>query len=253
MPEALPHLEGIVASCSIGRDRLQQGGVPSEKIVTIPLGIDLETFQLAGAEQRAAARATLGLPPAALVVGSFQKDGQGWDEGDQPKLIKGPDVLLAVLEALHQRMPSLHVLLTGKARGFVKQGLRARGIPYTHRVLEDYRQIVACYHALDLYVIPARDEGGPASLLESWATGVPVVSTQVGMPADLIRHGENGWLAPVGEGDALVEAGLAVLQNATLRTTVTRQAYMDAQSYSWPQIAARYAAEIYQPYLASVR
>ena len=41
------------------------------------------------------ARRVLGLPASAFVVGSFQKDGVGWGEGLEPKLIKGPDVLLA--------------------------------------------------------------------------------------------------------------------------------------------------------------
>ena len=44
------------------------------------------------------ARTRLGLPGSAFVVGSFQKDGVGWGEGLEPKLIKGPDVLLAVAE-----------------------------------------------------------------------------------------------------------------------------------------------------------
>ena len=68
----------------------------------------------------------------AFVVGSFQKDGVGWGEGLEPKLIKGPDVLVAALEQVHAEAPGLVVLLTGPARGYVRQELDRLGIPYRH-------------------------------------------------------------------------------------------------------------------------
>ncbi len=47
----------------------------------------------------ALAREAFDIPESAFVVGSFQKDGVGWGDGLEPKLIKGPDVLLAVARA----------------------------------------------------------------------------------------------------------------------------------------------------------
>ena len=66
----------------------------------IPIGIDVETFTLRSPDGVVAARRAFGLPESAFVVGSFQKDGVGWGEGTEPKLIKGPDVLLSVAEQL---------------------------------------------------------------------------------------------------------------------------------------------------------
>ena len=48
------------------------------------------------------------------MVGSFQKDGVGWAEGLEPKLIKGPDVLVAALELLKAEVPELFVVLTAR-------------------------------------------------------------------------------------------------------------------------------------------
>src|SRR5207245_2640004 len=64
------------------------------------------------------------------VVGSFQKDGVGLGEGLQPKLVKGPDLLVATLEWLHASVPELVVLLTGLARGYVRTELERRAIPH---------------------------------------------------------------------------------------------------------------------------
>jgi glycosyltransferase involved in cell wall biosynthesis len=59
------------------------------------------------------------------------------------------------------------------------------------------------FHALDAYIVASREEGGPKSILESMASGVPIISTRVGQAAALIRHGENGWLADVGDAAGL--------------------------------------------------
>src|SRR5262249_38350928 len=107
-------------------------GVAPEKVFRIPIGIDLERFPLGDGASRRAAREAWSVPESAFVVGSFVKDGVGLGQGDEPKLVKGPDVLVAVLERLHRSIPELFVLLTGPARGYVRRGLERVGIPYGH-------------------------------------------------------------------------------------------------------------------------
>ncbi len=178
-------------------------GIDPAKVFRIPIGIDLAYFEERTPETRRAARAALGLPEGAFVVGSFQKDGEGWGAGLEPKAIKGPDVLLDVFRALRARVPELYVLLSGPARGYVQSGLERLGIPYLHRSVGRYSEIGDLYRALDAYVVPARQEGGPKSVLESMATGVPLVATRVGQASDLVRHGENGWLGDVEDAEGL--------------------------------------------------
>ena len=47
-------------------------------------------------------RNLLGIPRNSILIGSFQKDGVGWKEGIKPKLIKGPDIFVKVLDKLNQ-------------------------------------------------------------------------------------------------------------------------------------------------------
>jgi glycosyltransferase involved in cell wall biosynthesis len=70
--------------------------------------------------------------------------------------------------------------------------------------------VAQAYDAIDVCLVTSRDEGGPRAVLESMATGVPLVSTRVGQAADLVRDGENGWLVDVGDVDAVVEAAAHV-------------------------------------------
>jgi glycosyltransferase involved in cell wall biosynthesis len=140
-------------------------GVEPHRVFRIPIGIDLEHFPLGDAGRRAEARKALGLPATAFVVGSFQKDGVGFGEGLEPKLVKGPDTLVSALERLRVDVPELHVLLTGPARGYVRCELERLGIPYRHVLARTRAELGRAYHALDLYLVPSRQEGsgGPRS------------------------------------------------------------------------------------------
>ena len=60
----------------------------------------------------------------------------------------------------------------------------------------------------------ASDEGGPRAALEAMATGVPLVSTRVGQAADLVRHGENGWLADVDDPALVIGVNLYAKDSA---------------------------------------
>lgn len=198
-------------------------GMAPEKVHRIPIGIDVEAFTLRTAERREAARQAFGLPADAFVVGSFQKDGVGWGDGLEPKLIKGPDVLVEAVARARERVPELTVLLTGPARGYVRAGLEAVGVPYRHALLPDVEDVARAYDAIDVCLVASRDEGGPRAVLESMATGVSLVTTRVGQATDLVEDGVNGWLVEVEDVEALAGslahvAGASADELARVRT-----------------------------------
>jgi glycosyltransferase involved in cell wall biosynthesis len=196
------------------RDLVHSAGVAPERVFTIRLGIDIEHFPLVDDVRRRAARSALGLATTAFVAGSFQKDGVGWGEGLEPKLVKGPDVLLAAVERLREAVPELHVLLTGPARGYVRQGLDDLGVPYRHVSARSRDELAQAYHALDVYLVSSRQEGGPKAVLESMAAGIPLVSTRVGQAQEIVRHGVDGWLVDVEDAEGLARIAATVRDGA---------------------------------------
>ena len=92
----------------------------------------------------------------------------------------------------------------------MRAGLERLGVPYRHALLPDVDALPEAYAAIDVCLVSSRDEGGPRAVLEAMATGVPLVSTRVGQAVDLVRDGENGWLAEVEDVDALVELAARV-------------------------------------------
>lgn len=241
-------LSAVVTSCSQMRRRLIDWGVAEDRLVVVPIGLDLKTFQPVTPESRKAMRESLGLPEDAFVIGSFQKDGCGWGEGMEPKPVKGPDVFLEALSLLPASVKPF-VLLTGPSRGFVKQGLDRLGIPWHHDFLDDPREIAPYYHALDAYVIASRDEGGPKAVMEGMASGIPVISTRVGMAIDIIRDRINGRLVDVEDPSAIAEAIREVAEDRGLRDAMVNAGFSSVEPYDYAVIAEAAARDLYLPLL----
>lgn len=192
------------------RDQLVSSGLDPNTIHVIPLGVDTTLFRPGSPETRRLRRAELGIPADAFVIGSFQKDGVGWDGGYTPKLIKGPDILVKVLDRVGREIPNLHVLLCGPARGYVKRGLASSGIATTNVCVASLEEVAQLYTVADMVLITSREEGGPKALLEGMASGLPVASTAVGQAPDIIENGRNGWLDEVNDIASLADRCIRV-------------------------------------------
>tara|TARA_Y100000590_G_scaffold465931_1_gene639698 strand:- start:3077 stop:4075 length:999 start_codon:yes stop_codon:yes gene_type:complete len=165
------------------------------KIYKIPLGIDIKNFNYVNLNKKLSLRKKLNIPQEAFVIGSFQKDGSGWGKGNEPKKVKGPDILINAIKLLNKKIKNLFILLLGPSRGYVVNKLKENKINFLHYQLNesDYLNIESYYNCLDAYLITSRQEGGPKSLLESMACKIPVVSTNVGQAQDLLINNENGF------------------------------------------------------------
>ena len=188
----------IHTSNLIAKERFLDHNISEDKIKIIPIGIELSDFSAATKLDKNEMKRKLGIPKGSIVIGSFQKDGSGWGEGMEAKLIKGPDVFCNAVEKLSTDLP-IFVLLTGPSRGYVKDRLGKAGIPYKHIFLENPKEIFQYYRALDLYIVSSRVEGGPRAPLECMACGVPFISTKVGQTPSVVTHGEDGYLVEVGK------------------------------------------------------
>jgi glycosyltransferase involved in cell wall biosynthesis len=240
-----------ITPCTIMYQRLIEYGFKQEKVIKIPIGVDLDRFFPLSLAERNAMRKHLGIKPEHIVIGSFQKDGVGWQEGLEPKLIKGPDIFLKVVGSLIKRFP-IFVLVIGPARGYVKKGLERLGIPYSYFDVP-YEKIAPYYHALDFYLISSREEGGPHAVLESMASGVPLVSTRVGMANDIIRDGENGFINEVEDIDGLTKSCEHLIASPEIRNHLINNGLRTSRNYDWKDIAIQYYEKVYKPLLMNNR
>lgn len=239
----------IHTASSITAEKLKKYGVKEDKIIKIGLDVNSDIFFPVSIDDKMALRKRLGLPTDKILIGSFQKDGNGWGDGLEPKLIKGPDIFCTTIERLAKKYP-LHIILTGPARGYVKQQLSKLNIPYTHRYLDQYEMVAEYFRAIDLYLVCSREEGGPKAILESMASGIPIISTRVGMAPDVIEGGVDGFLASVEDVDSIVEYSERILDNSELRFSFIKNGLEKSRGYTTDTMVAAMHDKMYKKLLA---
>ena len=90
-----------------------------------------------------------------------------------------------------------------------------------------------------MVVMPSHYESFGMVALESMAMGTPVVASEVGGLAFLIRDGVNGFHVPSRDPESLAERIFTLLQDPSCRNRLAQQARSDAQQYGWPIIVRR--------------
>lgn len=239
----------VITAANLIQNRLISWGIPKEKIVLIHTGVDTKLFNIPTVDKRNKIREKLGLEVNDLVIGSFQKDGIGWSKGEYPKLIKGPDIFVKTVELISKHF-SVTVILTGPARGYIKKELYKRNIKFKHIFLDHYEDIVSYYHALDLYIVSSREEGGPKPMIESMACGVPLVTTNVGMADDFIRDKINGGIIDSFDPYDLANKSMEILN--LQKETLIQQARKDVLKADWDVVAKLHWENVYKPALVSL-
>ena len=169
-------------------------GWPGERIETLYNRIDIAAVQ---AEQvsREAARAHLGLPQGAWVVGNV---GRLHPDKDQATLIRG------FAQALPQ-LPAgslLAIMGSGKLEASLKHLAAELGVTESVRFLGQVAGGRRYFKAFDLFVLSSDHEPFGMVLLEAMAAGVPVIGTDCGGGREVVEGA--GWLFPLGD-----TAGLA--------------------------------------------
>lgn len=111
--------------------------------------------------------------------------------------------------------------------------------------------MVALYRAADVFVFPSVKEGWGLVVLESMASGLPVIASSIEPLTEYLRDGENAILISPMDYESLAQRIIKVLEEPLLRDKLIRNGRETAQSYSWRNTALRHA-EFYSGILEGV-
>jgi phenylacetate-CoA ligase len=121
-----------------------------------------------------------------------------------------------------------------RLRAFVQdQGLQD-SVQFTGRLDRD--AMAAMYRSADLMLNPSLADNMPNSVLESWSSGVPVVSTNVGGIPHLAKDGVTASLVPPSDPAAMARACLALLADDGLWRQRAEAGLQEAQRYTWARV-----------------
>jgi glycosyltransferase involved in cell wall biosynthesis len=136
-------------------------------------------------QARRRARAALGLPPDALVVGAVGR----------LTYQKAPEDFVDALARLGR--PDVIGTWVGRGALAGRVARRARALPPGQfRLAGERGDILDILPAFDVFVLPSRYEGLPTAIVEAMICGIPVVATAVNAVPDLVIPGETGLLVP---------------------------------------------------------
>ena len=112
------------------------------------------------------------------------------------------------------------------------QQLGLRNVTFTGPV--SLPRMAECYDACDIYVNSPTIDNMPLSILEAFAAGLPVVTSDAGGIPYIVRSGENGILVPCRDPKALAGAVMSLLSDQSFALRMTAQARADVLSrYTW--------------------
>ena len=172
------------------------------------------------------------IPKDRYLIGNFHRDSEGQNVKN-PKVQKGPEVFYEMVKRIHKFNPSVHIVLAGPRRHWLKENLTKSGIPWTYigeELADDDNHVNILprevlnllYNTIDLYLISSRWEGGPHSVIEAAAARCKVISTRVGVAMDILE--------PIGIFDTLKD-GIVLVQNDIDRGVLNQTVELQYQRF----------------------
>ncbi len=169
--------------------------VPPERIRTIGVAVPPVPPPAAGARERA--RAALGVPRDAAVVGTVAR----------LTYQKAPEDFVAAVRELGRRRRGVVGVWVGDGELAGRVERLARDAAGCQMVLAGERaDVPGILPAFDVFALPSRYEGLPTAVVEAMASGVPVVATAVNAVGDVVVPGETGLLVPPRRPELLADA-----------------------------------------------
>ena len=216
----------IAVSAAVQQRLMQAHNLPDSFVPIIHNGIDLNAFTtpntLMHGLRRAGARLSWRIESKAMVIGMVGR-----------LYAKGQEIMVAALPALLRRHPSLHLVLVGpEGEAGDKQRLKGliaeAGVSEKVTIAGRRDNIPELLPAFDLLVHLPESESFGLAIVEAMASGLPVVASNIGGCAEVVRHDQTGYLIPHGDSAALSEAVTRLIsgpQSAALRTRLGQRGH----------------------------
>jgi glycosyltransferase involved in cell wall biosynthesis len=156
---------------------------------------------------------------------------------------KGPQIVIrAIPQVLREHEETVFVFSgAGNRDPYVKM-LQTMGIHKENYDFhyQDYGNMSQFYNSGDLLVLPSLLEGFPMAILEAMACGLPVVASDVGDVAELVRDGETGFLISRGDYRSLADKINKILSDEVLRKRMGENARnLITKNYSFERMGQR--------------
>jgi glycosyltransferase involved in cell wall biosynthesis len=214
------------------------GTVPAGRVAVVPNGIDVERYG-EGRGRRTGGRRT----DDEIVIGTVGRLNE----------VKRQNLLIEAFARLAGEFPQLRLLLVGDGpeRQRLEEQTKRLGVAERVNFAGFQAQPEAFLRQMDVFALTSRHEAMPLSLLEAWASGLPVVASAVGGIPAIVEHGQTGLLFNSGDCEALIQSLRNILTDKNLASALADHGHAEVVAkYSLQRMADDYERQ-YQ--LAAMR
>lgn len=193
--------DGLRVVSSGIKDKLIAGGIDKKKIRVIPTPVDLSKFIYCDLEKVRNFRKKHHLGRK-VIINVGRKDPS-----------KDYQALYKAISLAYDDYKKLAFWQIGN-KDYLREKIKAdENLTLTSTGKIDQKELTNYYHASDIYVSSSKHESFGKVLIEAMAAGLPVVATATTGSKEVIKDGQNGFLVPIGDSQALARKILYLLNN----------------------------------------
>ncbi len=220
--------DGIVTLSSFARNSFNTWHVASNKVVVLPLGVELDAFQASSdTVSHRRSRILTGTSLRLLYVGNTSYQKGFLDLIDIARAHTQSEVTIRCVGEIQQETRSLcrHLPATIQMIGKVPQA-----------------QLTEHYAWADLFVFPTIHDGFAVVLTQALASAVPILTTTNCAGPDLIVEGRHGWVLPIRQPDAFVKKLSWCLNHRPELAKMVGYLYEEYKPRTWDDVAQDFEA-----------
>ncbi len=223
----------VISLTNLLKKRLVEAGIPSEKILVAPDGVDLNLFGLDISQAAARQKVSLALDKKIILYSGHLYQ---W---------KGVTTFLQTVEFLPS---NVEIVLVGGSADEIKkiQSLNFDFARVKFIGQRPYAEIPYYLKAADILVLPnsqkdliSREFTSPLKLFEYMAASRPIIASNLPSIGEILENGKNALFFNPDDARDLALKIATILKDPNLAKKMAAQAFLDVQNYSWEERAKK--------------
>jgi glycosyltransferase involved in cell wall biosynthesis len=212
----------IIVQSNFCRDSMLWNGIPAEKIMVNPMGVDTSIFK---------PREKVPAKPHFVAVGTLC-------------VRKGHQYLFRAFEQVKKQLPEAELICVGEVKTDLRKELPKWRHLFTHHPRLTHPEIAALFQSCTAFVFPSQEEGIARAQIEALAAGLPVIGTHEGGATTLVQDGVEGFIVRGRDPAHIAEAMLKVARDPELCQRMGEAAYKKgAVKNTWQDYGDRLLVE----------
>ncbi|HXG85702.1 MAG TPA: glycosyltransferase family 4 protein [Pyrinomonadaceae bacterium] len=147
--------------------------------------------------------------------------------------------ILRAFAIIQKKYPDARLIVAGfgdrrESLENLARELKLRNVEFTGKI--DQEKMPALYEEADIYLNSPNTDNMPVSIIESYACGIPIVTTNAGGIPYILEHGETGLTVGINDHEAMAREATRLLEDEKLAARLTENARRYVGKFTWEAV-----------------